>query len=128
MNGGLNELKGKALQYDGALWGPFVFVKYSEIGRPATLFTFMDEDAEAMAADGFWVCPDQTDFWWEIPGVRHGGGANLAFADAHAKFHRWKFPSRKWSGDWKTPTQNDWDRADLVWLESKMQSLLGPPP
>ena len=132
MNGGWNGGNGKGMgvlgpDTWGPPWGPFVFVRFSEIRRPATLFTFMDEDAEMMATGGFWVYPDQTNFWWMIPGARHqGGGANLTFADGHAESHKWKFPSRRWSKGWETPTRNELDRADLAWLLSKMQSLTGP--
>ena len=62
-----------------------------------------------------------------VNGPAAGGGANLAFADGHVEQHRWKYPSRKWSGAWETPVQNPSDRADLTWLLSKMQSRNGSP-
>jgi prepilin-type N-terminal cleavage/methylation domain-containing protein/prepilin-type processing-associated H-X9-DG protein len=121
MNGGWNGGNGKRL----VDWGPFVFVKHTEIRSPDRCFTFMDEDAESMRTGAFWEVPDQTDSWWMIPGARHNGGANLAFADGHAYYHKWKFPIRRWSGGWGEDTKNDFDRADLSWLLSKMQSLKG---
>ena len=131
MNGGCNGGNGKGLGVVGPTtwdppWGPLVCVNYSEIPRPTTLFTFVDEDAYCMRAGPFWVTPDQTDYWFHIPGARHQGGVNLAFADAHAEFHKWKFPGREWSGGWQTRTQPGLDREDLTWLLSKMRSLRNP--
>jgi prepilin-type N-terminal cleavage/methylation domain-containing protein/prepilin-type processing-associated H-X9-DG protein len=123
MNGGWNGENGKALFLNYAPpWGPLVCVKSSEIPRPSILFTFVDEDARSMSAGPFWVVPDQTDYWYHIPGARHQGGANLAFADDHVESYKWKFPERVWSGGFKTYTVNDLDRADLLWLLSKMRS------
>ena len=121
MNGGWNGANGKAMGLDwNPPWGPFVVVKSSEIRRAAALFTFMDEDAESMCTGAFWVNPPQpNNFWWMIPGARHrGGGANLAFADGHVLFQKWKFPSRRWSKGWGTLTRNALDRADLAWVVS----------
>ena len=61
-----------------------------------------------------------------IPGARYGGGANVAFAQGQADFHKFKFPSRRWSGGWTTSAQNELDRADVAWLVSKVPSLTGP--
>jgi len=117
MNGGWKAKVGKALDR-------LVFVKSSEIRRAPTLFTFMDEDAESMAAGLFVVQRDQTDKWWMIPGARdRGGGANVAFADGHVDFHKWKFPGRKCAAGWSgTPVRNALDRADLVWMVSMVPS------
>jgi prepilin-type processing-associated H-X9-DG protein len=115
MNGGWNTSVGKALN-------PFVLVKSSEIRSATTLFTFMDEDAESMAAGLFIVLRDQTDQWATIPGARdRGGGANVAFADGHVAYHEWNFPGRR-ARDWVTPVQNALDRADLAWVVSVVPS------
>ncbi len=90
--------------------------------RAATLFTFMDEDAQTMCTGAFWVNPDPTDSWWNIPGARgRGGGANVAFADGHVVFEKWRFPSRRCTG-WETLVQNASDRADLAWVVSLVPS------
>jgi prepilin-type processing-associated H-X9-DG protein len=54
-----------------------------------------------------------------IPGYRDkSGGANVAFADGHALFKRWKDPGRRWSRGWETPVRNALDREDLAWVLS----------
>jgi len=125
MNGGWNGANGKAV---APPYGSLVIVNASEIRRAATLFAFMDEDAETMCTGAFWEYPGQTDFWWMIPGARdRGGGANVAFADGHVDPHKWRFPSRRWSKEWGTPIQNELDRADLAWVISKVPSDRDPP-
>jgi prepilin-type processing-associated H-X9-DG protein len=58
-----------------------------------------------------------------IPGYRdRSGGANVAFADGHADFRKWKDPGRRWSGGWDTWVRNARDREDLAWV---LGGLLG---
>jgi prepilin-type N-terminal cleavage/methylation domain-containing protein len=120
MNGGWNGANGKQMEWG---WGPSVVVQCSELCQPASLFTFMDEDAESMCTGAFWVNPGPTDSWWMIPGARdRGNGANVAFANGHVEPHKWKFPGRTWTGGWGTPVQNALDRADLAWVVTKIPS------
>jgi len=110
LNGGWNEDTGSGLD-------PIVVVKSTEIRRPDSVFAFMDEDEASIPGGAFFVRKEQTDFWWMIPGYRDKGcGANVAFADGHALFKRWKDPGRRWSRGWKTPVRNALDREDLAWV------------
>ena len=109
MNGGWNDECGKALASG-------IFERSFELPRPASLFTFLDEDAGTVTHGTFFLQGDQTEFWWQIPGARDAGhGANLAYADGHVAFHRWQFPGRTWT-EFATPWKNAADRADLKWL------------
>lgn len=109
MNGGWNGDFGKSLD-------PLICERSSELRTPASLFTFIDEDAATVTHGALWVRRDQNDFWWQIPGARdEGRGANLAFADGHVFFHPWQFPGRAWQ-QLDTPVRNSADRADLTWL------------
>jgi prepilin-type processing-associated H-X9-DG protein len=110
LNGGWNDLTGHDL-------GPDVVVKYTEIRHHDRVFTFMDEDEESIPGGALFVSKEQTVFWWMIPGYRDkSDGANVAFADGHADFKRWKDPGRRWSRRWETPVRNALDREDLAWV------------
>jgi prepilin-type N-terminal cleavage/methylation domain-containing protein/prepilin-type processing-associated H-X9-DG protein len=107
MNGGFNGDNGKALH-------PMVVEKLAEIRRPGSVFTFIDEEEASMASGAFFVPTDQSNIWWMIPGYRDKGcGANVAFADGHASFHKWKYLRRTRTGP-ETPVRNEQDRADLA--------------
>jgi prepilin-type processing-associated H-X9-DG protein len=120
LNGGWNDDTGYDLD-------PIVVVKSTEIRHPARVFTFMDDDEESIPGGAFFVKNEQTKFWWMIPGNRDkSGGANVAFADGHVEFHKWKFPSRKWSGRWETPSTNELDHADLAWVVGGLPGARNP--
>jgi prepilin-type N-terminal cleavage/methylation domain-containing protein/prepilin-type processing-associated H-X9-DG protein len=110
LNGGWNEFTGYALDAT-------VIVKSTEIRRPDRVFTFMDEDEASIPGGAFFVLAKyNTDFWYMIPGYRDkSGGANVAFADGHACFKRWKEPSRRWTS-FETRTRSALDREDLAWV------------
>jgi prepilin-type N-terminal cleavage/methylation domain-containing protein/prepilin-type processing-associated H-X9-DG protein len=111
MNGGYNGSHGDAMH-------PVVVEKASHIRQPVRAFTFMDEDADSMTSGEFFFPPDTTQYWWMIPGNRDKRcGANLAFADGHVEFKKWRYLGRKRTG-FSEPVQNEEDRADLRWLQS----------
>ena len=63
--------------------------KRTEIYSPAPAYrlVFIDEG---------WVTPDafavyyRTEQWWDDAPVRHGDGTNVAFADGHSNYRKWK--------------------------------------
>jgi len=82
------------------------------------LFSFIDEEAPSMSTGEFFV-PPQGDAWFMVPGARdRGNGANVAFADGRAEFHKWKFPSRTRRSGGTTAVENGMDQDDLRWLFS----------
>jgi prepilin-type processing-associated H-X9-DG protein/prepilin-type N-terminal cleavage/methylation domain-containing protein len=105
---------------DGKRMDPLVMERHTEVRRPAALITFLDEDASSMTSGTFFVITDQDrPGWFMVPGVRdRGSGANVAFADGHVAFHKWRFPGRTWKGGWGQDVENADDRADWVWLIS----------
>ena len=116
MNGGFNGDNGRALH-------PIVVERLTELRRPASAFTFIDEEAASVTSGEFFVYfrPDLR-CWWNIPGARdRAGGANVAFADGHADFHKWLYPGRTRTGP-DTPVRNQPDRADLAWLQNALPS------
>jgi prepilin-type N-terminal cleavage/methylation domain-containing protein/prepilin-type processing-associated H-X9-DG protein len=111
MNGGWDGSVGLALH-------PLIMVKDTDIRRPANRFTFMDQESIGMLSGGIIEWPDQTEYWWVVPGARdQGNGANVAYADGHAILHKWLFPSRTRSWP-EQPVLNALDRADLAWVQS----------
>ncbi len=110
LNGGWDGGNGHAMH-------PLVLERLPEIRRPVRLFSFIDEEAPSMTSGEFLIMPDGR-AWWMVPGARdRGSGANMAFADGHVEFHKWRFPSRTREGT-ETSVKNALDRADLDWLDS----------
>ena len=61
-----------------------------------------------------------------MPGCRDRGyGANVAFADGHVEFKRWRFLGRE-RRQFNEPVQNQLDRDDRLWLQSVLSSALAP--
>jgi prepilin-type processing-associated H-X9-DG protein len=119
MNGGFNGDNGRSLH-------PVVVETLTEIRRPGSVFTFMDEEEVSMTSGAFFVHPDQTGFWYMIPGCRDRGcGANMAFADGHVSFKKWQYLGRTRTGP-ATYVQNELDRADLAWVMSVFPSARNP--
>jgi prepilin-type N-terminal cleavage/methylation domain-containing protein/prepilin-type processing-associated H-X9-DG protein len=109
MNGGVNADIGPRLD-------PAVAVRTTDIHQPSVVFTFIDKEEENMTSGAFVFQPGQTDYWLTIPGNRDRGcGANVAFADGHVEFKKWRYLGRKRT-QLHTPVRNELDRADLRWL------------
>lgn len=71
-----------------------------------------------MTSGSFVIDAATPGYWYMVPGARdRGEGANVAFADGHVVFEKWRFPSRTRSG-WTTNVRNELDRADLTWVLS----------
>jgi len=110
MNGGFNGNNGRAMD-------PRVVDRMAEIPPPVRVFTFLDEEAASMTCAAFFVYTADQRCWWMIPGARdRAGGANVAFADGHVDFNKWRYPGRTRTGPY-TSVRNDQDRADLIWVQ-----------
>ena len=106
---------------------PAVVVKSTDTRLTSRVFTFMDEDEASIPGGAFFVKKEQTDFWWMIPGYRDkSGGANVAFADGHVHFKRWKDPGRRWTPPFGPAVRNDLDREDLAWVVSCLPAAKTP--
>ncbi|MHC1763355.1 MAG: prepilin-type N-terminal cleavage/methylation domain-containing protein [Verrucomicrobiia bacterium] len=117
MNGGENGRNSK-------VYSPGIVVTLTEIGRPATAFTFVDACEKSMTSGTFVADPDQPDAWYTIPGERdRDSGANVAFADGHVSFKKWQHGGRTRTG-MRTPVANAADRTDLRWV---LDALSGRP-
>jgi len=96
----------------------WVLERLPEMRRPSRLFSFIDEEAASMAIGSFFI-PPEGGAWYMVPGARdRGSGANLAFADGHVEFHKWKYPSRTRQSGGGTRFRNLQDHTDFNWLFS----------
>jgi prepilin-type N-terminal cleavage/methylation domain-containing protein/prepilin-type processing-associated H-X9-DG protein len=104
--------------------------KMGQIRRPspAGTFVFIDESDKSID-DGLWNCDpsaliapgipalrsDAAPDWLNLPADRHNQGANVAFAEGHVEFHKWRWPKQKWAYGMSRAPENSADKADLVW-------------
>ena len=83
-------------------------------------FTFVDGEETLLSSGAFVQQEGQESCWWTVPASRDRGyGANLAFADGHVEFHKWKYPHRIRRLP-ETPIANALDLQDLRWLISRV--------
>jgi len=88
---------------------------------PASNFCFLDESEQSIADGRFAVgCDDwlHGPWWWiDLPGERHGRGANLSFLDGHVASHRWLYtPKHMLVYQGQTPIVNNLDNQDVMWV------------
>ena len=89
---------------------------------PASNFCFLDESEQSIGdggfstyVDGSWLTGPWS--WGDLPGERHGRGANLSFLDGHVASHRWLYTPKHllvYAGE--TPIANPLDNQDFMWL------------
>ena len=63
--------------------------RLSEIIKPATSLTFIEEDITTID-DGHFLYSDTNNFWYNLPAWRHANGDTLSFADGHAEYWKWR--------------------------------------
>jgi prepilin-type processing-associated H-X9-DG protein len=91
---------------------------------PASNFSFLDESEESIGDGGFMVQGGGGQGWltgpWscvDLPGERHGRGANLSFLDGHVASHRWLYTPKHILGyQGPTPIANSLDNQDFMWV------------
>jgi prepilin-type N-terminal cleavage/methylation domain-containing protein/prepilin-type processing-associated H-X9-DG protein len=93
--------------------------RLSQIVHPSSVFTFLDVSEVTINNGAFGVYPpgySHQDYWGDIPGDRHHSGGNLAFADGHAEFHRWKGSLPK---EIDIPAEGE-NIKDLRWMQERI--------
>jgi prepilin-type N-terminal cleavage/methylation domain-containing protein/prepilin-type processing-associated H-X9-DG protein len=89
---------------------------------PASNFCFLDESEQSIGDGGFGYYDDQSWLtgpweWDDLPGERHGRGANLSFLDGHVASYRWLCtPKHMLAYQGETPIANNLDNRDFMWL------------
>jgi prepilin-type N-terminal cleavage/methylation domain-containing protein/prepilin-type processing-associated H-X9-DG protein len=110
---------------------PRIKVKFANIGGPAGVFTFIDKQESSMTHGTFVLDAGQLDtgridHWFTLPGERDRRcRANVAFADGHVGFHKWQYLGRSTRISLATPFKNQADRADLIWVLSRVPDATG---
>jgi prepilin-type N-terminal cleavage/methylation domain-containing protein/prepilin-type processing-associated H-X9-DG protein len=85
--------------------------RFTEIAAPAEVYTFLDEDDRSIDDGIFLHVQSNSAGWIDLPAVRHGVAANLAFADGHTETHKWNWAKKK-----PGPSVNAGDKGDEQWL------------
>jgi prepilin-type N-terminal cleavage/methylation domain-containing protein/prepilin-type processing-associated H-X9-DG protein len=66
--------------------------KLGDITKPPAVSAFiLVEEHENTIDDGHFGFAAENNYWWNLPGQRHGG-ANFSFADGHSNFRKWINP------------------------------------
>jgi len=73
--------------YDKIPGAPDPIKNRAQIRNPAGRAVFLDEGRLSPAS---WTIYYDHELWWDQITARHGGGANLAFADGHGEYWRWR--------------------------------------
>jgi hypothetical protein len=95
---GTNTLTLRSYSLSGYMGGPvadledFGFMpvhQTSQILKPATTLTFLDEDISTID-DGHFLYSAKINSWMNVPSWRHAHGDTLAFADGHVEYWKWR--------------------------------------
>ena len=82
----------------------------------------LDEDVQSVN-DGTFAFGMEAEEWLDWPATRHGTGATLAFADAHAEVRRWVEPSTQVVGSFvqrrRVPRS-----VDYAWVRERISARL----
>jgi prepilin-type N-terminal cleavage/methylation domain-containing protein/prepilin-type processing-associated H-X9-DG protein len=98
-------------------------IKESDISEPSKNFVFMDISPDSIGSGAFGIA-DHEDwrsgpfYWIQQPGERHGGGANLSFADGHIESHVWLTAKIHKTGARNEP-YSEADLQDLLWIRER---------
>jgi len=94
------------------------FRKQSDISRPATIFTFIDENPWSIN-DGWFICDPTVKVWIDDPATYHIRAGGLSYDDGHAEIKKWRDENMinvRTGGDVAPQTP---DPGDLAWLQER---------
>jgi prepilin-type N-terminal cleavage/methylation domain-containing protein len=94
------------------------FRKQTDIPRPATIFTFIDENPWSIN-DGWFICDPTVKVWIDVPASYHNRAGGLSYADGHAEIRKWRdenMINQRVAAD--VAPQNP-DPGDLAWLQER---------
>jgi prepilin-type N-terminal cleavage/methylation domain-containing protein/prepilin-type processing-associated H-X9-DG protein len=70
-------------------WGLMPVHQTSQIQKPSTTLTFLEEDISTID-DGHFLYSATINNWLNVPAWRHNNGDTLAFADGHVEYWKWR--------------------------------------
>ena len=76
---------------------PWIKHKFTQLidPPPTRFYTFIDSHptttVDSAFGLGFSEAPGGVDIWYDLPGDLHNRGGNIAFADGHIEYWRWKY-------------------------------------
>ncbi|MGH7977641.1 MAG: prepilin-type N-terminal cleavage/methylation domain-containing protein [Limisphaerales bacterium] len=76
-------------QADMEQWGVNPVHRTSQISKPATTLTFLEEDISTID-DGHFLYSATINNWFNVPAWRHNHGDTLSFADGHEEYWKWR--------------------------------------
>jgi prepilin-type processing-associated H-X9-DG protein len=93
--GWVRRVRSKSLNYalggnasDAPNYGGRVFLKLSEVRRPAMVWAFIDEHPDSIN-NGYFPIYLKKPLWVDFPASQHDGAGSLAFADGHSEMRKW---------------------------------------
>ena len=75
----------------GQFW--MTYGKLSSFCTPADKFLFIDVGQPSTPTGSAFVVMMGELNWWDWPGLQHGYGAGISFADGHVDMHKWRAPT-----------------------------------
>jgi prepilin-type processing-associated H-X9-DG protein len=96
--------------------------KFSEIRRPAEIFTFIDEREDSIDDGAFGVNminSGSAAALVNMPANRHGKSCGVSFADGHSEIHKWVDPrtTPPMGTTQMAPNNPSPDNPDVAWMQ-----------
>lgn len=111
-------LDGSRVHVSGDPWQTYGRFSAMNTPSPSLLWIFLDENAISINDAAFAVDMEQPNEWVDWPGVYHGFGCNLAYADGHSETHHWSdLRTEDDPGDYGPEVQPN--NADISWLQQR---------
>jgi len=113
----------------GKTW--FTFARTTDMLNPgpAKTFVFLDEDSRSLNDAMFSVVgpyPGHQNYTMiDWPAAYHDVGSNLAFADGHVEYHRWRDPQTQLTGSPGRVVQPG--NVDIEWMAEHATALIRQP-
>lgn len=95
-----------------------VYLRQTDMGRPADLFVFIHEDPNTID-DGQYRLDNTPQPWTSMenaPAALHGGATSMSFADGHAESHKWNILAKN---NGVPVVQQAANPQDAQWLKSR---------
>jgi len=105
------------------------FIRLGDVPQPSRIFALIEEHPDSIN-DGYFLNRYSQKQWIDLPASFHNGGANMAYVDGRAEWHRWRNkltrqPARPDAAELPLPIPEG-ERWDFYWLMSQTSIQDGP--